>query len=65
MSDHNPTPRRNSLADYIVRYDLPSLLEEARLDYSESSAGGPRLLNQKDIAARFKKSRPAPAKRDE
>jgi hypothetical protein len=47
-----------SLADYLVSYDLASMLAEARIDYSESSAGGPRLLNQKDIAARFRHSAP-------
>ena len=43
-----------SLADYLIRYDLPALLEEARLDYSQSLSGGPRHLTQKDIAARFR-----------
>ena len=46
-------PKLPSLADYLVRYDLASLIEEARLDYSQTSSGSPRLLAQKDIAARF------------
>jgi hypothetical protein len=51
-----------SLADYMVRYDLKTILEEARLDYTQSSSGTPRLLNQKDIAARFRKPAPPAAK---
>ncbi|MCF7688994.1 MAG: hypothetical protein K9M98_15360 [Cephaloticoccus sp.] len=43
-----------SLMDYVVRYDLASMLEEARQDYTRSSSGGPRHLDQKDIAARFR-----------
>ena len=53
----NPKPpqaKLPSLADYLVRYDLPTILEEAKLDYNQSSSGTPRLLNQKDIAARFR-----------
>lgn len=50
-----------SLADYLVRYDLKTLRHEAQLDYDHASSGTPRLLNQKDIAARFRK-RPAAAK---
>jgi len=53
-----PQPRIPSLADYLVRYDLPSMLEEARLDYNQSTSGGPRHLDQKDIAARFRAPRP-------
>jgi hypothetical protein len=45
------------MADYLVRHDLKALIEEARLDYDQASSGAPRLLNQKDIAARF--ARPA------
>jgi len=48
-----------SNADYLLRYDLTVLLKETETDYSESSAGGPRLLDQKDIAARFRKLRQA------
>jgi len=40
--------------DYVVRYDLATMLEEARQDYTRSSSGGPRHLDQKDIAARFR-----------
>ena len=47
-------PKMPSLADYLVRYDLNSIMEEAKLDYSQSSSGTPRLLDQKDIAARFR-----------
>lgn len=50
-----------SLADYLARYDLVALLNEAQMDYNQASAGTPRLLNQKDIAARFRK-RPASVK---
>lgn len=56
-----PRPKPQSLADYLVRYDLATMLEEARLDYSQVSSGTPRLLDQKDIAARFRASR-RPAK---
>jgi hypothetical protein len=56
-----PKNKLPSLADYLVRYDLSTILEEARLDYSQASSGTPRLLNQKDIAARFRKAA-APAK---
>ncbi len=51
-----------SLVDYLVRYDLPTILEEARLDYNQSSSGTPRLLNQKDIAARFRAAAKKPDK---
>lgn len=64
---NNPKPpliKVPSLVDYLVRYDLPTILEEARLDYTQASSGTPRLLNQKDIAARFraakKPDKPAP-----
>jgi len=40
--------------DYLVRYDLRTISEEAKLDYNQASSGTPRLLNQKDIAARFR-----------
>lgn len=59
MTPQPNRPRSRSLADYLVRYDLPSILESARSDYSQSSAGGPRLLDQKEIAARFRRNRPA------
>lgn len=62
MKPESPTPPRKSLADYLVRYDLAALMEEAREDYSQSSSGAPRLLDQKDIAARFRKPRPAAPK---
>lgn len=57
---NNPKPalvKLPSLVDFLVRYDLPTIMEEARLDYTQSSSGTPRLLNQKDIAARFRAAR--------
>ena len=51
--------RMKSLADYLVRYDLAAMMAEARADYGQATSGAPRLLDQKDIAARFRKSRPA------
>ena len=48
-------PRLPSLADYLLRYDLQTLMEEARYDYSQGSSGSPRHLNQKDISARFRR----------
>lgn len=61
-----PKSKRGSLADYVIRYDLATLIEEARTDYSQSAAGGPRLLAQEDIAARFRRNRPPtpPAKHE-
>ena len=62
MSTTPRKPKLKSLADYLVRYDLAAMMEEARADYSQSSSGAPRLLDQKEIAARFRKSRaPKPA----
>ena len=55
MNPSRPKPNSQSLANYIVHYDLASMMEEARLDYSQSSSGSPRHLDQKDIAARFRK----------
>ena len=55
-------PKLPSLADYLVRYDLKAMLDEAKLDYTQTSSGTPRLLNQKDIAARFRKPAPAAPK---
>jgi hypothetical protein len=52
-----PRPKPPSLQDYLVRYDLAAMMEEARLDYGHSISGGPRHLDQKDISARF---RPVP-----
>jgi hypothetical protein len=57
MSTPSPKPKLLSLADYLVHYDLASMIEEARLDYSQSSSATPRLLAQKDIAARFRNLR--------
>jgi len=57
MPNPEPTPKPPSLADYFVYYDLPALLREAKEDYSDAASGAPRLLNQKDIAARFRKAR--------
>lgn len=50
-----PKVKMASLADFLVRYDLTTIMEEARLDYTQASSGTPRLLNQKDITARFRK----------
>lgn len=52
-----PKVRRPSLADFLVRHDLAALLEEAKADYNQATAGGPRHLDQKDIAARFRDAR--------
>lgn len=60
MNPPSPQPKLPSLADYLVRYDLATMLEEARLDYNQSTSGGPRHLDQKDIAARFNKLRRTP-----
>ena len=54
-SADKPPAKLPSLADYLVRYDLAVILEEAKQDYNQASSGTPRLLNQKDIAARFRK----------
>jgi hypothetical protein len=51
-------PKLPSLADYLIRYDLAAMIEETRTDYSQTSSGTPRLLAQKDIAARFRNVRP-------
>jgi hypothetical protein len=61
----NPrTPDRKppSLADFLLRYDLAEMQAEARQDYSQSSTGAPRLLEQKDITARFRQSKLRPDK---
>lgn len=57
MPNPEQHPKPPSLADYFVYYDLPALLREAKADYSEAASGAPRLLNQQDIAARFRKAR--------
>jgi hypothetical protein len=61
MNEASPKPKMYTLVDYMIRHDLATMLEEAQADYSQSVAGGPRLLSQEDIAARFRKVRP-PAK---
>ena len=48
-----------SLENYHVRYDLPTVIEEAQQDYNRALASGPRLLNQTEISARFRKARTA------
>lgn len=58
MNERPAKPKMQSLVDYMIRHDFNSTLEEALADYRESSAGGPRLLSQQDIAARFRKVRP-------
>lgn len=63
MKQPDPTNvKRPSLADYLVYYDLQAMIDEAQLDYKKTTAGTPRLLDQKDIAARFRGPRSAPAK---
>lgn len=63
MKHPDPTNlKRPSLADYIVHYDLQTLINEAQQDYKKTTAGTPRLLDQKDIAARFRGPRSSPAK---
>ena len=54
---HPGKTKMPSLADYLVRYDLATMLEEARADYHQAASGAPRLLDQKDISARFRKLR--------
>ena len=61
MSTPLPKPKVRSLADYLIHYDLAAMVEEARLDYSQASTATPRLLAQKDIAARFHRA-PRPDK---
>jgi len=56
-----PRSKEPSLKDYLVHYDLAAMLAEAQLDYSHATSGGPRHLEQKDIAARFRNPHP-PAK---
>ena len=61
---NNPEPprphRQPSLKDFLVHYDLAAMQEEARLDYSNTVSGGPRHMEQKDIAARFRDLRLPP-----
>lgn len=61
-SPDTPAKKMPSLADYLVKHDLKTMLEEAKMDYMQASSGTPRLLNQKDIAARFRKPAPPAAK---
>lgn len=49
--------RVRSLGDYIVRYDLRALLEEAKADLGSAFPGAIRLLNQREIASRFRRPR--------
>jgi hypothetical protein len=57
---HPPRKARlKSLADYLIHYDLTAMIAEAKADYSQSATGSPRLLEQKDISARFRKQRPS------
>lgn len=63
MSNPQPPDRKPpSLADFLLRYDLAEIQQEAKQDYSQSNTGAPRLLEQKDISARFRQSRPRPDK---
>lgn len=65
MNETPPKPKMHSLVDYMIRHDLATILAEAQSDYRESSAGGPRLLTQQDIAARFRRPRPPVTPSDE
>jgi hypothetical protein len=58
MSNAPRKGRLKSLADYLIHYDLVAMLAEAKADYSQAATGSPRLLEQKDISARFRKQRP-------
>jgi len=63
MSNPRPPDRKPpSLADFLLRYDLAEMLQQARQDYSQSNTGAPRLLDQKDITARFRQSKTRPDK---
>ncbi len=63
MSNPRPPDRKPpSLADFLLRYDLAEIQREAKQDYSQSNTGAPRLLDQKDITARFRQSKPKPDK---
>ena len=57
-SSDPPRPRQPSLKDYLVHYDLAAMLEAAQQEYSHATSGGPRHLDQKDIAARFRHPHP-------
>ena len=61
----SPRAKLPSLADYVVRYDFTAMLKEAQEDYSQTSSGAPRLLEQKDIAARFRAKLPPPPAKHE
>jgi hypothetical protein len=63
MSSPQPPDRKPpSLVDFLMRYDLAEIQLEAKQDYSQSNTGAPRLLDQKDITARFRQSKPRPDK---
>ncbi|GAB1489417.1 hypothetical protein MASR2M8_18700 [Opitutaceae bacterium] len=63
MSDTNAKITPRSLKDYVIRYDVKSLLKEALLDYGQAVSGAPRHLEQGEIAARFRK--PSPPTREQ
>ncbi len=46
------------MADMIVRYDLATMREEIKQDFTPDS-GSHRLLKQSDISKRFKRRRAA------
>lgn len=48
-------PAVPSLADYLQRYDLAATLQQAQLEYERPGAVAPRLLEQSEITARFRK----------
>lgn len=45
-----------SLKDQFVRYDLAQVAAEAEADFT-AAASVPRLLNQREIAARFRRKK--------
>lgn len=58
MSDSPSVQRkRPSMEDFLLRYDLADILAEAQQDYSQAKTAGPRLLEQKEISARFQRPR--------
>jgi hypothetical protein len=62
MNAPRPQPlKAPSLTDYLVRYDLAATLEMARANYRQATPGAPRLLDQQEIAERFRQQR-APRK---
>lgn len=55
MTSAGKRPAMPSLADYLVRYELRALLQQAQQEYERPGAVTPRLLEQSEITARFRK----------